>query len=285
MESRSDSARPASRSYLFVPGDRPERFDKAWASDADEVVIDLEDAVPPQRKLAAREAIAAWLRPGRAVWVRMNASDSEWFAGDLLLARQSGLAGFMLPKAEVLPEPLLTCCGVDQVPVIALIETAEGMRRAHEIACQAPVQRLAFGSLDFQAELDITGDDEALLYFRSHLVLQSRLAARAAPIDGVTLAIDDLATVRSDAARARRLGFGAKLCIHPRQAPEVNAAFTPDAAQRDWAARVLQAMEESGGAAVAVDGKMVDRPLWLKARRIAASAAAPRRQAAGLDLR
>ena len=131
---------------------------------------------------------------------------------------------------------------------------------------------VSFGSLDFQVDLGIEGDDEELLFFRSQLVWQSRLAGLPAPIDGVATAIDDKALVQAQALHSRRLGFGARLCIHPRQLAPVHEAFTPGAAERTWATRVLAALEASGGAAVAVDGRMVDRPVWLQAQRIANAA-------------
>lgn len=264
---------PAARSYLFVPGDRPERFDKAWASQADEVIIDLEDAVAPDHKATARSAIAGWLDPSRPVWVRINASETAWFAEDLTLALKPGLAGLMLPKAEELPPSMVKLCRERGLAILPIIETAAGMRAAERLAATPPVVRLAFGALDFQIDLDITGDDDALLAFRSHLVLVSRLAGLAAPIDGVTSSIDDRELLRSDTRRSRRLGFGAKLCIHPQQVSEVHDVFSPTPQERAWAQRVLTAMEDSAGAAVALDGKMVDRPVWLKAARIAGAPA------------
>ena len=258
------------RSYLFVPGDRPERFDKAWASDADEIIIDLEDAVAPAGKEQARHSVAGWLDPRRTVWLRVNAVDSAWFEDDLRLACEPGLAGIVLPKAEAVPDALLGLLQQGRIGgVIALIETAEGLRCAREIAATPGMRRLAFGSIDFQVDLGIEGDGDELLFFRSQLVWQSRLAGLPAPIDGVATAIDDETLVRTQALHSRRLGFGARLCIHPRQLAPVHEAFTPGAAERAWATRVMAALEASGGAAVAVDGRMVDRPVWLQAQRIA----------------
>ena len=277
-----------SRSYLFVPGDRPERFDKAWASTADEVIFDLEDAVAPAHKARARDAIAGWLDGARPVWLRVNAVDTEWFADDLRLAGAPGVAGVVLSKAEAIPGELTTLHQARGVAVIALIETALGLAHAQEIATAPAVQRLAFGALDFQADLGIEGDNDELLFFRSQLVWQSRLAGLAPPVDGVTLAIGDEAELTRDARRARRLGFGAKLCIHPAQLEVVHAAFAPDDAQRAWAQRVLAAIEASGAGAVALDGRMVDRPVALKAQRIAGTPAGgppARLQAARLSAR
>lgn len=272
-----DPLQAVARSYLFVPGDRPERFDKAWASQADEVILDLEDAVAPQRKDAARSAVSRWLDGSRPVWIRLNAVDTAWFADDLAVARQAGVAGVMLPKAEEIPPSLSALCTELGLGIVPIVETAAGMRSANRLASTPAVVRLAFGALDFQVDLDIAGDDDALLYFRSHLVLESRLASVASPIDGATALIDDIELLRSDIQRSRRLGFGAKLCIHPRQIAEVHRVFSPTQEERVWARRVLAAMEESAGAAVALDGKMIDRPVWLKAMRITGAAQADSR--------
>jgi len=130
------------------------------------------------------------------------------------------------------------------------------------------VQRLMFGTIDFQLELDIDGDGDELLAFRSELVLASRLAGVQSPVDGPCTSWEDIELLTADARRARRLGFGGKLCIHPKQISPVNAAFSPSEPELAWARKVLQAAERSGGAAVAVDGKMIDRPVILKAERI-----------------
>ena len=156
-----------------------------------------------------------------------------------------------------------------------MVETAAGLQRAQALAATPGVVRLAFGSIDFQVDLGIEGDDDALLFFRSQLVLASRLASIAAPVDGVTVSTTDAGQLRHDTQRARRLGFGAKLCIHPQQVDTVHAVFAPSEAERDWAARVIAAMAQSAGAAVAVDGRMVDRPVLLKAQRIAAQPTGP----------
>ena len=237
------------RSYLFVPGNRPERFDKALAAGADAVIIDLEDAVPPAEKDAARAAAAAWLSPARPVLVRVNAMDTAAFPADLELCRHAGVVGVVLPKAERLDDPdLLGIIGATK-PLLPLIETALGLWNAPAIARTPGVQRLLFGSIDFQVDLGIRGDDgDQLLFFRSQLVCVSRVAGLSPPVDGVTTAIDDAALVRADTLRARRLGFGGKLCIHPRQLPVVHAGFGPDAEEIAWANRVLTAAAGAGGA-------------------------------------
>ncbi len=255
------------RSYLFVPGDRPERYAKALASGADAVVVDLEDAVAPATKAAARDALANWLaragEHGGSIVVRVNAVDTPWFEDDVALCQSPAVVAVMVPKAE-------RAADLDGVgrPVLALVETAVGIDAVRELARAEQVERLVFGSIDLQLDLGITGDGDELLPFRAQLVLASRLASLAPPVDGVTAAIDDAAVLQADTSRARRLGFGAKLCIHPRQVDAVNAGFAPSAAELAWAERVLDAAAKAGGAAVAVDGKMVDRPIILRAEAL-----------------
>jgi citrate lyase subunit beta / citryl-CoA lyase len=256
------------RSYLFVPGDRSDRFDKALASVADRVIVDLEDAVPIGNKAAARAAVAQWLRPDKSVIVRVNSADTEWFQKDIQLASIPGVAGLMVPKAEELSAELIELCGAHQKFIIPMIETAVGFQSLSRLAATPNVQRIAFGSIDFQVDLGIPGEGNALLFFRSQIVLQSRIGNLPAPLDGVTVDINNTEQLTADAEYAKQLGFGAKLCIHPKQVETVNQVFSPSAQEIAWAARVIEAIAASNGAAVAVDGKMVDRPVLLKAKRI-----------------
>jgi citrate lyase subunit beta/citryl-CoA lyase len=268
--------RAVARSYLFVPGNRPERYDKAMGAGADAVIIDLEDAVPEAEKASAREALARWLAPTRSVYVRVNSADSAWFDDDLAACARPGVAGVVLPKAETAEQVARVAQRIGAGrSVIPLVESALGVHDALAIARAPQVARLAFGSIDFQFDLGIKGDVEELLYFRSHLVLVSRLANVQRPIDGVTTALDDPQQLREDAQRARRLGFSAKLCIHPKQLAPVHESFDPTAEEIAWARRVLAAAHTARGAAVALDGKMVDRPVILKAQEIVAAANDP----------
>lgn len=264
------------RSALFVPATRADRIPKALASGADAVIVDLEDAVAPSDKVAAREtldsALAAMPVPNTAVplWVRVNAGD-PWARDDLALcARHVAVQAVVMPKAEAAASLQAAHEASCRKPLIALIETALGFARRDEIAGHPAVFRLAFGSIDFQLDLGIAGEGEALLMFRSALVLASRLAGLSAPLDGVTVGVSDEEAVMADATRARALGFGGKLCIHPNQVAWVNQAFSPSLAELDWALRVVAACEASAGAAVAVDGKMVDKPVLLRAQALLA---------------
>lgn len=261
-------------SYLFVPADRPERYAKALGSGAHAVIVDLEDAVAPAAKPAARAMLRAWLQSAQAqaVHVRINAAGTPWFEDDLALCAHAGCAGIVLPKAEGPEQIDRLVAAAHGKPVLPLIESAAGLAECRAIAASPGVQRLVFGSIDFQADLGIDGEDDALLAFRSEIVLASRLAQLQAPVDGVTTALDDATAIARDTARARRLGFGGKLCIHPRQVPEVHAGLAPRPQELAWAHRVLQAAASSGGAAVAVDGKMVDAPVLKRAQALLATA-------------
>jgi citrate lyase subunit beta/citryl-CoA lyase len=263
-------AAPAwARSFLFVPADRPERIAKAWASGADAVIVDLEDAVAPAAKDAARAALADALIPARPVIVRINAATSPWFAEDLRLCAMPGVGAVMLPKAEEASALRDLLAAIDEATgILPLVETARGLWNALELARVERVQRLVFGPLDFQLDLGLSVADEELASFRAQLVLASRVADILAPVDGPTTAIDDVERVRSDVLRARRAGFGAKLAIHPRQVSVINAAFDPGAEETAWAERVVAAAREAQGGAFALDGKMVDRPVLARAERI-----------------
>lgn len=260
--------REVARSYLYVPGNRPDRFDKACAAGADAVIVDLEDAVPPSDKAAARAALTAWLSPERGVVVRVNGADTDWFAQDLAACDAPGVTAVILPKAERIGDAVISLCRKRKLALLPLIETARGMAQAAAVAATVGVQRLMFGTIDFQLELGIDGDGDELLAFRSQLVLASRLAGIQAPVDGPCTSWKDAELLQADCRRARKLGFGGKFCIHPAQVPAVNAAFSPSEAEVAWARRVLDAAQRSAGAAVALDGKMIDRPIILKAERI-----------------
>jgi len=247
---------------LFVPGDRPERFAKAAAS-AEAVIVDLEDAVPAGAKAKARDALAA-LPAGAVIYVRINAAGTELHAADLAAVKGLAIAGVMLPKAE-------SAAAVEAVSaatghkIIALIESAAGIAAARFIAASPATARLAFGSIDYCADLGAAHTREALLTARCELVLASRLAGLPAPLDGVTTAIDDEAQVEDDARHASSLGMHGKLCIHPRQVAAARRGFTPSAEETAWARRILAAGSDG---AVSMDNRMVDAPVRARARRI-----------------
>lgn len=264
------------RSYLFVPGNRAERFHKAYTAGADVVIVDLEDAVAPADKRAARESVRAWLTPAKPVYIRLNAAATEWYAGDLELVTLPGVRGVVLPMAEddeaIREIHARAGAGMKIVP---LIETALGLWRAERIAGAPGVERLAFGSVDFQLDTGIMSEREGLLFTRSQLVIASRVAGCLAPVDGVTVALDDEALLQEDVARARSLGFGGKLCIHPKQVAAINAGFRPQPAEVAWAVKVVEAAAHSAGNAVRLEGKLIDVPVIERARAILAQSSLP----------
>jgi len=265
------------RSYLFVPGNRSERFAKAIASGAGAVILDLEDAVPPEGKSAAREAVCHWLRDNARdrtgiAWVRVNSTDTEFFAEDVHALAGVPLCGLMLPKAESAAQlrSVADVFGTTATPIIALVESAVGIWNALEIAQSPQVERLAFGSVDFQLDSGIQDEDQGLLFARSQLVMASRIARLEAPIDGVTVQIGDAAQLARDVARARALGFGAKLCIHPNQVAGVEQGFAPSSEEVSWARAVVGAFEKAAGSAARLEGKLIDLPVVERARRLLA---------------
>ncbi|MDB5931734.1 MAG: HpcH/HpaI aldolase [Polaromonas sp.] len=264
------------RSYLFVPGNRPERFAKALAAGADRIIIDLEDAVAPGDKSLARTAIADWLASaGDArgqVLIRINDDATTWHLEDLALVRAVQPLCVMLPKCETAAQVAAVLASLpENATVLPLIETARGVLTLPGIAGASGVVRLAFGALDYMVDLDIPAGSLALDFAASQIAVASRAAGLASPVAGITPALDAL-RVGEDTAQARSLGFGAKMCIHPSQVAAVHAALAPGAEALAWAQRVLQAWRSSDGSALQVDGKMVDLPVVRQAERILAQA-------------
>jgi citrate lyase subunit beta/citryl-CoA lyase len=257
------------RSWLFVPGDRPERFEKARSSGADEIIIDLEDAVEPARKEGARQSVVAWLG-GASAWVRINPVGTSWHTDDVAALRGApGLRGVVLPKSED-PSDLesLAAAMSGGTPVMPLVETALGLSQVSGLARCAAIARIAFGSIDFCLDIGCDESEEALLFARSHLVLASKLAGLPPPVDGVTVDVADPAAASVASRHARALGFGGKLCIHPSQIEPVARAWRHSADEVAWARRVVEA--SSDGGAVRLDGRLVDRPVVERARRLLA---------------
>jgi len=260
--------------FLFVPGTRPDRFTKALDSGASGVILDLEDAVAAEDKEIARNAI-------RAVWpsftaeqkkrlvIRSNSPGSPFYSADLILAQELDLACLLIPKSESMDEINGAALVLPNTAIIPMIETAIGLDHLREIANANQVIRLALGNLDLQADLGMVCDPQEtqLHTARYQIVLASRVAQITPPIDGVTPTTDDVVRVQDDAERAKRMGFGGKLCIHPKQVSIVKAAFMPSAEELAWAKRVIEADQASKGGAVKLDGRMIDRPVVLLAQR------------------
>ena len=266
------------RTYLFVPGNRPERFAKALACGADAVVLDLEDAVAADAKASARAAVIAWAAAAdpsdraRAM-VRINAAESPEHAAELQLIAEAGLPAVMLPKAETVEQVAAVRAAAGPVDVLALIETARGVEQAGAVAAADGVTRLVFGTLDLALDLDLDIEQapDGLGYAAGRLAVASRIAGLPAPVAGVTPQLGDRVRLLADLAWSRRHGFGAKLCIHPAQVEPIHTALAPDAEALAWARRVLAADRAAPGAA-RLDGRMIDRPVVLQAARTLARA-------------
>jgi len=266
------------RSLLFVPALRPERVAKAVAAGADIVCIDLEDSVAPERKAEARpQAIEALRTPPGAssLAVRINPIQGPEGPLDIAALVKAGAnpSYVVVPKVDGVEEiaKVRLLFGGSAPPIIALIETAVAVEHASAIARNvAPDGMLFFGAMDMSAELGSTLDWEPLIFVRGRLVQ----AAATAGIDVLDTPYPDIADEAGGAAeakRARQFGFAGKAAIHPKHLAGIHAAFTPSAAEIDWAKRVIEAMAASTGV-LQLDGKMIDRPVIRAAERTLAIA-------------
>jgi len=296
------------RSFLFVPANNARRVEKALGSDADAVILDLEDAVAVSEKAAARAAVAeALARPRRGrCFVRVNGVATPWCLGDLMAAVRPGLDGVVLPKAESAADLravdwLIT--GLERerglapgsVDLMPIVESAVGFLRLDRILAARSlkdysgpwrVRRITFGAADLTRDLGMTWteSEEELASFRAQLVVASLTAGLEPPVDTVWVRLKDAEGLRRSLEASRRLGFQGRLCIHPDQVAVVNAAFTPSEDEIERARRVVAAFEiaeREGVAAIEVDGAFVDYPVVERARRTLALAAAIRARAAG----
>jgi citrate lyase subunit beta/citryl-CoA lyase len=258
---------------LFVPGDRAERFAKAVTAGAHSIILDLEDAVAVEDKAQARLCVAQHGIDAVPVIVRMNAAGSPWFDDDLAMLRTARIAAVMIPKATDPQVVDMVAARSGVGAIIPLVESAAGLGNLAALLRAPQVIAAAFGSIDLAVDLGCDDAWEPLLAARSELVLRSKLAGIAPPIDGVTVATDDAPRVTEAARRARSLGFRGKLAIHPKQLAPIRVAFRATEAERAWAVRVLAAIESDPRGALTVDGCLVDRPVIERARRIAAEVA------------
>ncbi len=268
---------------LFVPGNQPARFDKALASGAPGIVLDLEDAVTVNEKDLARQQVFDWLRqsspspaatrPWRAV--RLNARQGPYFEADDAAFTESLCHGHapdlvVLPKVEAAAE-IEDCLrrwqatGATVPPVLALIETALGVEQVAAIARVPGVAGLGFGAADLSADMGCEMAWEPLLYARGRVAHAAALA-RVALLDVPHLALDDEAGLRADALRAKAMGFTGKLAIHPRQVAPIRDCFMPTAQQITQAQAIVDAAARSAGQVCVVDGRMVDEPVVRAAR-------------------
>ncbi len=277
---------PPLRSLLFAPGNHARRVEKALTLDTDAVILDLEDAVAIAEKPATRALVAATLqRPRRGLlYVRVNASDTEFCYGDLVAVAQRGLDGIVLPKVESaaaiatidwLLTQLERAHGLPggSIDLLPIIETARGLQQIDAIlAAGTRVRRVAFGAGDFTLDVNMiwSRDEAELAHARSFVVTASRAAAIEAPLDTVWVDLTDPEGLTASARTALACGFQGKMCIHPDQISVVNRVFTPGDAEIAFAERVCAAFaqaEAQGSAAIQLDGKFIDYPIVYRAQR------------------
>lgn len=264
------------RSYLYVPGDDGRKIQKALASDADAVVLDLEDAVAPSKKSEARETVSEMLgsQPQKPVFVRVNAPGSETVEEDIGAIAGPHLYGLRLPKTESAGEVLsvvghLAARGCE-AEIQCLIESALGLEMALEIARSHEfVSGMGLGEADLAADLGVRGD-LGLLYARSRVVCASRAAGLPNPVASVYTNVRDLDGLRRSTEQARDLGFVGRSAIHPAQVPVINEVFTPSSEEVAKASELLEKLREAtrdgtGGFALP-DGRFVDEAVVRGAR-------------------
>ena len=282
---------PPIRTALFVPGDRPERVDKAVAAGADMVIIDLEDAVPISKKAEVRP----WVRDkvqqhkDKLLMVRVNALDTGYFQGDLDAVVVDGLAAVMVPKVEteddihLINERLLETerknrITIGSIALIPLIESARAIQNIyHIVSVKTDPDRLwtvAFGAADYTLSMGIemTPDAAELNYPRSRMAVACRASGIAAPIESpYMIDIKDMAGLETDTRRSKQLGFQGRLCVHPGQVGLCNEIYSPGPDEIEQARKVIQAFEEAQAnnqAAIQLDGKFIDQPVVERSRMV-----------------
>jgi citrate lyase subunit beta/citryl-CoA lyase len=257
------------RTWLFVPGHDAHKVQKALRTTADVVIVDWEDAVPPERKPEARatsRAIVPHESTGPRCVVRMNSRHDAAFADDVAMLADLPVSGVLLPKAAG-PDDVTDLAGAIRQPIIPIIESAIGVESAFAIArAHHQVERLAFGSLDFLADLGVQWAplDPASQYARARIAIANRAAGLAGPIDTVYPQLNDDEGLRRDAAAARALGFVGKFLLHPAQIGVVRDVFAPTADELRKAMEIMQAFQQArsrGEAAVRVGGTFIDPPV------------------------
>lgn len=235
------------RSWLLVAATRPDDFDAAEASRADQIILDVEDAVDPGLKGSARDDVASWLKSGGSGWVRINDRTSDFWSDDVdALVGLPGLLGVMLAKAE---SPAHVTETFDRLhghtPVIALVESALGIEEAANIARARGAYRLAFGSGDYRRDTGTAADDMAMAYPRSRLVIASRVGNLPGPIDGPTVGSNH-PVLREQGGVAVALGMTGKLCLDVEQLPIINEVISPTRSDVAWARDFLDDFEARG---------------------------------------
>ncbi|MCO5996819.1 HpcH/HpaI aldolase/citrate lyase family protein [Actinoallomurus rhizosphaericola] len=268
---------------LYVPADRPDRVAKALATDADVVILDLEDAVAPAHKDRAREHVAALLaEPTRPVQVRVNDVRSDWGRADLtaLAGLLAATDGVRLPKIESVDQVRRIADLVPGTGLHLLLESALGVERAHDLATAHPaVASIGLGEADLKADLGVA-DETGLAWARSRIVVAARAAGLPAPVQSVHPDIRDLDGLAASCRLGRALGFRGRAAIHPAQLPVIAEVYRPTAEEVAAARRIVAAYEEgdaTGTGAVALpDGGFVDLAVVRQARNVLAEVSGER---------
>lgn len=268
------------RSVLFTPATRIDRVEKAWASGAADVVVaDLEDAVPPDGKAAARRGVAALLAgidaPACRTAVRINAVPGAWADDDIEAVAEHPPDLVVVPKAEdSATVGALAARLPDGVGLMLILETARGVLAAQALASVERVEAVALGAEDLAADAGMRRSAEnAEVAVPRSLVALAAAAEGVAAIDMITADFRDVERTAREAREALGLGYAGKMCLHPAQVEAVHEAFTPTADEVDWARKVVDAVDAAGageGGVVVVEGRMVDVPLVRQARAILA---------------
>lgn len=262
------------RSLLFVPGSRPERFEKALAAGADLVCIDLEDAVLPQDKDTARKAVLACVQATKKLCVRINPVNTPEGEKDLqsFANQQCAPDVVMLAKCESAADVLHAKQVINQenVKFIPLIETITGLENAYQIAsaCEQ-VENIMFGGADMAAELRCEFSYEPLLFVRSQLVFAAA-KANVGLIDVPFVDIKNEAGLLDETGKVKALGFSGKAAIHPGQIAAIHQTFMPSEEQIAYAKSVMAVVDGPDAGVVVVNSRMVDRPIILACQRILA---------------
>jgi citrate lyase subunit beta/citryl-CoA lyase len=270
------------RSYLFAPGHNAKLLDRVFTAGADALMLDLEDAVPPEAKGTARSMVAEVLADHPA-WVRVNTAQTSWCQDDLNAVAEKAF-GIRIPKVESAADVEWVAARAPGKPIICAIESARGVLAAQEIAAVPGVRNLAMGGVDLQRDLNTTGGNLQTLYARSHLVLASRAVGIEPPIDSVFPQLADPKGLREQAEFARSLGFFGKSAIHPRQLDILHEVFTPTSSEIAWAQEVVAEFDAAGGEAFQLPGgEFVDLPVADRARRLLQIAGTDRASAGALS--
>jgi citrate lyase subunit beta/citryl-CoA lyase len=243
LKSNSD----ISRSWLLVNAMRDELFDTAAKSRADEIILDVEDAVDPKFKAEALQKVIAWLNNGGSAWVRINDYTTDFWSTDIAaLKGVKGLKGVMLAKTESGSQVSETFEGLGSAtPVIPLVESALGIEDSREIASAKGASRLAFGSGDYRRDTGTSADDLAMAYPRSKLVVASRIGNLPGPIDGPTVGSNH-GVLKEKSELAVALGMTGKLCLDIDQLAVINETICPTVADVTWAYDFVTDFEARG---------------------------------------